>query len=130
MYLNPYIYNISSNQSIENVEPTQINLIELLNLDGYKTNGIKCGGDTELNQYREQWTDGANAFALKPGIAIGYNRNIHTIEELKKNKGSTSLGFRQKLSEEAFSQTSYYDSIVTNYLTKKLEKSPFQNLSS
>ncbi len=41
------------------------------------------------------------------------------IEELKKNKGSTSLGFRQKLSEEAFSQTSYYDSIVTNYLTKK-----------
>ena len=30
-----------------------------------KTNGIKCGGNTELNQYREQWTDGANAFALK-----------------------------------------------------------------
>ena len=82
---NPYIYNISSNQSIENVEPTQINLIELLNLDGYKTNGIKCGGDIELNQYREQWTDGANAFALKSGIAIGYNRNIHTIEELKQN---------------------------------------------
>ena len=82
---NPNIYNISSNQSISDVKPTQINLIELLNLDGYKTNGIKCGGDTELNQYREQWTDGANAFALKPGIAIGYNRNIHTIEELKKN---------------------------------------------
>ena len=82
---NPYIYNISSNQSIENVAPTQINLIELLNLDGYKTNGIKCGGDIELNQYREQWTDGANAFALKPGVAIGYNRNIHTIKELKQN---------------------------------------------
>tara|TARA_Y100000817_G_scaffold145342_1_gene113887 strand:- start:1638 stop:2750 length:1113 start_codon:yes stop_codon:yes gene_type:complete len=82
---NPNIYNISANQSISNVEPTQTNLIELLNLDGYKTNGIKCGGNTELNQYREQWTDGANAFALKPGVAIGYNRNIHTIEELKKN---------------------------------------------
>ena len=40
---NPSIYNISSNQSIENVKPTQTNLIELLNLDGYKTNGIKCG---------------------------------------------------------------------------------------
>jgi len=81
----PYIYNISSNQSIENVKATQTNLIELLNQDGYNTNGIKCGGNIELNQYREQWTDGANAFTLKPGVAIGYNRNIHTIEELKKN---------------------------------------------
>ena len=81
----PYIYNISSNQSIENVKATQTNIIELLNQDGYKTNGIKCGGNIELNQYREQWTDGANAFTLKPGVAIGYNRNIHTIEELKKN---------------------------------------------
>ena len=81
----PNIYNISSNQSIEDVKPTQMNLIKLLNQDGYKTNGIKCGGNIELNQYREQWTDGANAFTLKPGVAIGYNRNIHTIEELKKN---------------------------------------------
>ena len=41
------------------------------------------------------------------------------IEELKKNKGSTSLGFRQKLSEEAFSQTAYYDSVVANYFTAR-----------
>ena len=81
----PNIYNISSSQSINNVKPMQINLIELLNQDGYKTNGIKCGGNIELNQYREQWTDGANAFCLKPGVAIGYERNIHTIEELRKN---------------------------------------------
>ena len=40
------------------------------------------------------------------------------INELKKNKGSTSLKFRQKLSEEAFSQTAYYDSTITNYFTK------------
>jgi len=39
------------------------------------------------------------------------------IEELKKNKGSTSIEFRQKLSEEAFAETAYYDSIVTNYFT-------------
>jgi len=81
----PNIYNISSGKSIDNVKPTQINLIDLLNQDGYKTNGIKCGGDNQLNQYREQWTDGANAFCLKPGMAIGYKRNIHTIEELRKN---------------------------------------------
>ena len=40
------------------------------------------------------------------------------IEELKKNKGSTSIQFRQELSEEAFAETGYYDSIVTNYFTK------------
>ena len=39
------------------------------------------------------------------------------IEELKKNKGSTSIEFRQKLSEEAFAETAYYDSIVNNYFT-------------
>ena len=39
------------------------------------------------------------------------------IEELQKNNGSTSIEFRQKLSEEAFAETAYYDSIVTNYFT-------------
>ena len=81
----PNIYNISSGKSINSVKPIQINLIDLLNQDGYKTNGIKCGGNIELNQYREQWTDGANAFCLKPGMAIGYKRNIHTIEQLRNN---------------------------------------------
>ncbi len=41
------------------------------------------------------------------------------IEELLKNKGSTSIEYRQKLSEEAFGQTAYYDSIVTNYFTRR-----------
>jgi len=81
----PNIYNIPKGNSIDNIKPIQEKLIDLLNEDGYKTNGIKCGGDEELNQYREQWTDGANAFCLKPGLAIGYERNIHTIEELKKH---------------------------------------------
>ena len=81
----PNIYNISKGNSIDNTKPIQKTLIDLLNEDGYKTNGIKCGGNEELNQYREQWTDGANAFCLKPGLAIGYNRNIHTIKQLKNN---------------------------------------------
>ena len=41
------------------------------------------------------------------------------IEELQKNKGSTSIKFRQKLSEDAFRFTAYYDSIVTNYFTSR-----------
>ena len=41
------------------------------------------------------------------------------IEELYAKNGFTSIEFRQKLSEEAFNQTAYYDSIITNYLSKK-----------
>ena len=40
-------------------------------------------------------------------------------EELKKNKGSTSLEFREKLSEEAFSLTACYDSTIANYFSSK-----------
>ena len=40
------------------------------------------------------------------------------IKELNKNRGSTSLNFRQKMSEEAFSETAYYDSLVSNYFNK------------
>ena len=41
------------------------------------------------------------------------------IEELNKNKGSTGLMYRKKLSEEAFGQTAYYDTTVTNYFTRE-----------
>ncbi len=40
------------------------------------------------------------------------------INELKKNKGSTSLKFRKKMSEKAFLETSYYDSLISNYFNK------------
>ena len=36
-------------------------------------------------QQREQWPDGANAFALSPGKIIGYDCNIYTLKELEKN---------------------------------------------
>ena len=37
------------------------------------------------------------------------------INELNFNKGGTSLRFRQKMSENAFLETAYYDSVITNY---------------
>lgn len=51
---------------------------------GHKMTFINCGGDDRTNQFREQWTDGANSFALAPGIIVGYERNIHTFENLKR----------------------------------------------
>ena len=40
------------------------------------------------------------------------------IDELKYNKGSTSIKFREKMSLEAFSETAYYDAIISNYFNK------------
>ena len=41
------------------------------------------------------------------------------IEELKKNKGSTSLKFREKMSRIAFTETAYSDSVISEYFNKK-----------
>ena len=40
------------------------------------------------------------------------------IAEIDKNKGSTSLSFREKMSLEAFSETAYYDAVISNYFNK------------
>ena len=40
------------------------------------------------------------------------------ISELNRNKGCTSLEFRKKLSEEAFSESAYYDATISNYFNK------------
>ncbi len=46
---------------------------------------IKCGGEDRTTQFREQWTDGANVFALAPGVIVGYERNTTTFLELEKH---------------------------------------------
>lgn len=46
---------------------------------------INCGGQQRTNQFREQWTDGANVFALAPGIIVGYERNTNTFRELQEH---------------------------------------------
>ena len=40
------------------------------------------------------------------------------IDHLKINKGSTLLKFRKKMSEIAFAETAYYDSVIANYFNK------------
>ncbi len=45
---------------------------------------VKCGGESELYQKREQWQSGANFFTIAPGKMIGYGMNEHTFDELKK----------------------------------------------
>ena len=50
---------------------------------GIEVEMVPCGGSrSRIDQHREQWTDGANAFALAPGVIATYRRNRRTTEEL------------------------------------------------
>jgi arginine deiminase len=46
---------------------------------------IPCGGHELLHQEREQWTDGANFFAIAPGVVIGYERNDRTFDMMQEH---------------------------------------------
>ena len=48
-------------------------------------------------------------------VITSSNQYSELINELQLNKGSTSLGFREKMSLEAFSETAYYDAVISNY---------------
>ena len=52
-------------------------------------------------------------------VITSSNQYEELIEELKKNKSSTSLKFREKLSRIAFTETAYYDSVISDYFNKK-----------
>ena len=41
------------------------------------------------------------------------------IKELNSNKGGTTLEFRQKMSEIAFTETAYYDALISNYFNSQ-----------
>ncbi|MCU1347434.1 MAG: Arginine deiminase [Acidobacteria bacterium] len=60
----------------------QKSLLGALKKKGFDLEPIYCGGQRAVDQQREQWTDGANAFALAPGIVLLYERNVKTAEEL------------------------------------------------
>jgi arginine deiminase len=60
-------------------------VLEALRTQGLDLKPIPCGGDNELRQEREQWSSGANFFAMAPGHIIGFEHNQATAEELAKS---------------------------------------------
>ena len=69
-------------KSIRNVE----NLVKALFSLGMDLKPSFCGGQKDtMTQEREQWHSGANFFAVGPGKIIGYNRNVHTLEDLNQS---------------------------------------------
>ena len=70
---------------------------------------IDIGGPAMVRAAAKNYNDVA--------VITGVHQYGELINELNKNKGSTSPYFRKKLSEEAFTETAYYDSLISNYFT-------------
>lgn len=74
--------DLSSSELTFRLRPSLIETLDQLGLD---LEVVPCGGPSDvLFQEREQWTDGANAVALEPGVIILYRRNRRTLDELAK----------------------------------------------
>jgi len=71
---------------------------------------IDVGGPTMVRSAAKNYKDVT--------VITSINQYYELIEELKKNKGSTTLKFREKLSRIAFTETAYYDSVISNYFNK------------
>ncbi|HYU33468.1 MAG TPA: arginine deiminase family protein [Thermoanaerobaculia bacterium] len=57
-------------------------LLKVLAELGLELEAVPCGGPEAVDQEREQWTDGANSFAIAPGVILLYRRNRRTLDEL------------------------------------------------
>ena len=68
---------------------------------------IDVGGPTMVRAAAKNYNDVT--------VITSPNQYDELIKQLKKNKGSTSLSFREKMSLEAFSETAYYDAVISNY---------------
>ena len=71
---------------------------------------IDVGGPTMVRSAAKNYNDVT--------VIVSNKQYPELIYELKKNKGATTIKFREKMSKLAFLETSYYDSIITNYFNK------------
>ena len=83
---------------------------------------IFSGGGESPFQEREQWTDSVNLVALRPGVAISYDRNLKTLRAFEK------AGFRIVDAEEFF-KYSISDSDYVNNLERTIITIPSAELS-
>jgi arginine deiminase len=75
-----YSVDLSARELTFTLRPSLLQVLKDLGLD---LEVVPCGGAREaIDQQREQWTDGANAFALAPGLIVLYRRNHRTMDEL------------------------------------------------
>jgi len=78
---------------------------------------IDVGGPTMVRAAAKNYNDVA--------VITSSDQYEDLINELENNKGSTSIDFRERMSLEAFSETAYYDAIIST-ISIKLKKLIFQ----
>ena len=71
---------------------------------------IDVGGPTMVRAAAKNYNDVA--------VLTSSKQYGDLIDEIEKNKGSTSLNFRERMSLEAFSETAYYDALISSYFNK------------
>jgi len=106
-----------TNHNFENIDLVIVNFYPfeetLKNTKNHQkiVENIDVGGPTMVRSAAKNYKDVT--------VITSSNQYEELIQELKSNKGSTSLEFREKLSRIAFTETAYYDSIISNYFNKK-----------
>lgn len=95
--IHPGIQDLNKKMSIYTLEPSKVEgdltvthhtdlgkvLKEALNVP--EINLIPCGDGDPIAAPREQWNDGSNTLAVKPGVVVTYNRNYVSNQLLRKN---------------------------------------------
>ena len=105
------------NNNFENIDLVIVNFYPfeetLKNTKNHKKiiENIDVGGPTMVRSAAKNYQDVT--------VITSSNQYEKLIDELKKNKGSTSLEFREKLSRIAFTETAYYDSVISDYFNKR-----------
>ena len=97
---------------IVNFYPFEKTVIETKNEDKIIEN-IDIGGPALVRSAAKNFKD---------VVVVTSNYQLENlINEININKGSTSLKFRKGLSQEAFSETAYYDSNISKYFNKIID---------
>ncbi len=107
---------------IVNFYPFEDTLLRKVNHNKIIEN-IDIGGPTMVRAAAKNYND----------VVVISNPNQYQrfINELKINKGSTSFNFREKLAEEAFMETAYYESNIFKYFNQRSDNSfPEKNIFS
>ena len=71
---------------------------------------IDVGGPTMVRSAAKNYKDVT--------VVTSPDQYSELINEIEINKGYTSIEFREKMSSEAFSETAYYDAVISNYFNK------------
>ncbi len=94
---------------IVNFYPFEKTLEQTKNHDKIIEN-IDVGGPTMVRAAAKNYRDVT--------VITSIDQYSELIKQLRSNKGSTSLDFRKKMSQSAFSETAYYDSVISDYFNK------------